>query len=61
MAPLLLPSLPSFLCLLMLAKTDPLTRLSMACPALPMCGLAITESERRLPSYIDRFRAMLER
>ena len=25
----------------------------MACPALPTCGLAITESERLLPSLID--------
>ena len=25
----------------------------MACVALPTCGLAITESERRLPSIID--------
>lgn len=24
-------------------------RLSMACPALPLCGLAITEAERGLP------------
>ena len=28
-------------------------RWSMACVALPTCGLAITESERRLPSIID--------
>ncbi len=28
-------------------------RWSMACPALPMCGLAVTESERLLPSIID--------
>ena len=26
---------------------------SFACPALPTCGLAITEAERRLPSLID--------
>lgn len=26
---------------------------SLACPALPTCGLAITEAERRLPSLID--------
>src|SRR5690606_26384334 len=30
-------------------------RWSMACPALPMCGLAVTESERILPSMIDGF------
>ncbi len=28
-------------------------RWSMACPALPMCGLSVTESERILPSLID--------
>lgn len=28
-------------------------RWSMACPALPTCGLAITESERILPSMVD--------
>lgn len=27
---------------------------SMACPAFPTCGLAITESERALPGVIDR-------
>lgn len=32
---------------------------SMACPALPTCGLAITESERLLPSLIDRFETVL--
>jgi sulfite reductase (ferredoxin) len=29
-------------------------RWSMACPALPTCGLAITESERVLPSMVDQ-------
>jgi sulfite reductase (ferredoxin) len=28
-------------------------RLAMACPAKPTCGLAMTEAERVLPSYID--------
>ena len=28
-------------------------RLSMACPAKPTCGLAMTEAERVLPSYLD--------
>lgn len=27
---------------------------SMACPALPTCGLALAESERILPNFIDR-------
>ncbi len=38
---------------------DPLTRYSMACPALPTCGLAITESERALPGISDRIRTLL--
>jgi sulfite reductase (ferredoxin) len=28
-------------------------RLAMACPAKPTCGLAMTEAERVLPSYLD--------
>lgn len=36
-------------------------RLSMACPALPMCGLSITESERVLPDLISEFEEELER
>ncbi|TRT75160.1 MAG: sulfite reductase, ferredoxin dependent [Microcystis sp. M_OC_Ca_00000000_S217Cul] len=43
------------------AEIDPLTRYSMACPAWPTCGLAITESERILPSVIERIRALLNR
>ena len=34
--------------------TSTVRRWSMACVALPTCGLAITESERRLPSMIDQ-------
>jgi len=30
-----------------------LRRHALACPALPTCGLAITEAERRLPFLID--------
>ncbi|MCA9139447.1 MAG: NADPH-dependent assimilatory sulfite reductase hemoprotein subunit [Planctomycetales bacterium] len=33
--------------------TSTVRRWSMACVALPTCGLAITESERRLPSLMD--------
>ncbi len=36
-----------------------LTRYSMACPALPTCGLATTESERILPSILERIDALL--
>ncbi|WP_182866860.1 NADPH-dependent assimilatory sulfite reductase hemoprotein subunit [Stieleria mannarensis] len=34
-------------------------RFSFACPALPTCGLAVTESERVLPSVIDDLEAEL--
>ncbi|MGI0482922.1 sulfite reductase, ferredoxin dependent [Geminocystis sp. CENA526] len=36
-----------------------LTRYSMACPALPTCGLATTESERILPSILERIDSLL--
>jgi sulfite reductase (ferredoxin) len=35
-------------------------RWSMACPALPTCGLAVTESERVLPSLIDQLERELQ-
>jgi len=34
-------------------------RFSMACPALPTCGLAVAESERAIPGILDRFEAEL--
>ena len=34
-------------------------RYSMACPALPTCGLAVAESERALPGILDQFEAEL--
>jgi sulfite reductase (ferredoxin) len=40
---------------------DPLLRYSMACPALPTCGLAVTESERILPRVVERIRALLDK
>lgn len=33
---------------------SPLRSFSMACPALPTCGLALTEAERMLPGLIDQ-------
>ena len=36
-------------------------RLSMACPALPTCGLSITESERVMPEILDRLEHELTR
>ena len=35
-------------------------RWSMACPALPTCGLAVTESERIMPSLMDQMEAELK-
>ena len=36
-------------------------RWSMACPALPTCGLAVTEAERALPSILDDLESELAR
>ena len=33
---------------------------SMACPALPTCGLALAESERALPGFLTQIEAVLE-
>ncbi len=33
---------------------SPLRRLEMACPALPLCGLALSEAERELPKIIEK-------
>ncbi|MDX2229607.1 MAG: sulfite reductase, ferredoxin dependent [Leptolyngbyaceae cyanobacterium bins.349] len=41
------------------AAIDPLVRDAMACPALPTCGLATTESERAIPGILERIRALL--
>lgn len=39
---------------------EPSRRLAMACPALPTCGLAITESERVMPSLLDGLRDVMQ-
>jgi sulfite reductase (ferredoxin) len=36
-------------------------RWSMACPALPTCGLAVTEAERALPEILDQLEVELSR
>jgi sulfite reductase (ferredoxin) len=36
-------------------------RFSIACPALPTCGLAVTESERVMPGVVDQLEAELAR
>merc|ERR1719506_3248169 len=41
------------------SKADLLDVKSMACPALPLCGLAVTEAERGLPAVNKRVRALL--
>lgn len=46
--------------ILPIEAVDPLTRLSMACPALPLCGLAVTEAERLMPTMITRVRAVMD-
>jgi len=49
-----------------LGITDPespsrLQRHALACPALPLCGLAVTEAERTLPEVLDRLETQLDR
>ena len=39
---------------------DLLERHALACPALPLCGLAITEAERILPSILERIKVQLQ-
>ncbi|MCT8468607.1 NADPH-dependent assimilatory sulfite reductase hemoprotein subunit [Chromohalobacter canadensis] len=41
-------------------ETTPLRRHAMACVAFPTCGLAMAESERYLPSLIDRLEAIMQ-
>ncbi len=38
-----------------------LARHALACPALPLCGLAVTEAERGLPAILERLDAQLQR
>ena len=37
-----------------------ISRSAFACPALPTCGLALTESERFLPTFLKSFNQLLE-
>ena len=41
-------------------RHSPLRRASMACVALPTCGLAMAESERYLPSLISKLEVILQ-
>ena len=40
---------------------DPLNITAMACPALPLCPLAITEAERGIPDILKRVRAVFDK
>ena len=40
---------------------EPLARHAIACPALPLCGLAMTEAERFLPELLDRIKIQLHK
>ncbi|KAK7276102.1 hypothetical protein RIF29_17235 [Crotalaria pallida] len=40
---------------------DPLNITAMACPAFPLCPLAITEAERGIPGILKRIRAVFEK
>ncbi|CAA2961907.1 Sulfite reductase 1 [ferredoxin], chloroplastic [Olea europaea subsp. europaea] len=47
--------------LLQLRYVDPLNLTAMACPAFPLCPLAITEAERGIPNILRRVRALFEK
>ncbi len=40
-------------------ETSLLARHALACPALPLCGLAVTEAERGLPAILERLESQL--
>jgi sulfite reductase (ferredoxin) len=40
-------------------RLTPVQKLSLACPAIPTCGLALSESERALPGLIDELETAL--
>jgi sulfite reductase (NADPH) hemoprotein beta-component len=39
-------------------QASPIYRAALSCPALPTCGLALAESERYLPTFLDRLEAL---
>lgn len=43
------------------SHVDPLNLTAMACPAFPLCPLAITEAERGIPDILKRVRAVFEK
>lgn len=42
----------------LIENLSPLRRRSMACPALPTCGLALAESERAIPTILEKLEAL---
>jgi small subunit ribosomal protein S4 len=46
--------------ILPISEVNPLVRLSMACPALPLCGLAVAEAERRKGNTGEQLIQLLE-
>jgi sulfite reductase (ferredoxin) len=42
-------------------RLSPVQKYSLSCPAIPTCGLAISESERALPGIIDELEAELRK
>src|SRR5581483_6365519 len=42
-------------------RVSPTRQLGLACPAIPTCGLAISESERILPGILNQLEAELDR
>lgn len=42
-------------------ELSPLRRYAMACPALPTCGLSVTESERVMPQVVEQIETELNR
>lgn len=45
----------------LIENVDALTRMSIACPALPLCGLAVTEAERRMPEWVANTNKILHK
>src|SRR5262249_21623651 len=42
-------------------RLSPVRQLGLACPAMPTCGLALTESERVMPGILDKLEGELVR
>ncbi|XP_073149315.1 sulfite reductase 1 [ferredoxin], chloroplastic-like [Henckelia pumila] len=47
--------------LLQPGNIDPLNLTAMACPAFPLCPLAVTEAERGIPNILKQVRAIFEK